>query len=176
MEIYYTPYPTFDLPNLSMYDDDPRFLVAFINDDKNPVNNNSLPIVQDFPEVFPDDIEFLPPEREVEFLIELIPRAGPIPKAPYGMAPLELAEVKRQVEELLQKQFIQLSASPWGAPVLLVKKKDGRLRLCVDYLELNKLTVKNKYPLSRIDDLLDQLGEAKVFSKIDLVTSLNFPR
>ena len=84
------------------------------------------------------------------------------------MAPLELAEVKRQIEELMQKQFIRPSASPWGAPVLLAKKKDGKLRLCVDYRELNKLTVKNKYPLSRIDDLLDQLGGAKVFSKFDL--------
>jgi hypothetical protein len=84
------------------------------------------------------------------------------------MAPLELAEVKRQIEELMQKQFIRPSASPWGAPVFLVKKKDGTLRLCVDYRELNKLKVKNKYPLLRIDDLLDQLGGAKVFSKIVL--------
>jgi hypothetical protein len=84
------------------------------------------------------------------------------------MAPLELAEVKRQIEELMQKQFIRPSASPWGAPVLLVKKKDRKLLLCVDYIELNKLTIKNKYPLPRIDDLLDQLGGAKVFSKIDL--------
>ena len=97
----------------------------------------------------------MPPEREVEFSIELIPGAGPVSKAPYRMAPLELAEVKRQVEELMQKQFIRPGASPWGAPVLLVKKKDGKLRLCVDYRELNKLTVKNKYPLPQIDDLLD---------------------
>jgi hypothetical protein len=84
------------------------------------------------------------------------------------MAPLELAEVKRQIEELMQKQFIRPSASLWGALVLLVKKKDGKLRLCVDYRELNKLTMKNKYPLPWIDDLLDQIGGAKVFSKIDL--------
>ena len=110
----------------------------------------------------------MPPEKEVEFSIELIPGAGPVSKVPYRMAPSELAEVKRQIEELMQKQFIRPSASAWGAPVLLVKKKDGKLRLCVDYRELNKLTVKNKYPLPRIDDLVDQLGGAKVFSKIDL--------
>jgi hypothetical protein len=109
----------------------------------------------------------LPPEREVEFSIEFILGAGPISNA-YRMAPLELAEVKQQIEELMQKQFIRLSASAWGAPVLLVKKKDGKLRLCVDYRELNKLTVKNKYPPPQINDLFDQLGEAKVFSKIDL--------
>ena len=135
---------------------------------KNSVRVDSLPIVRDFPDVFPKDKESLPPEREVEFSIELILGARPVSKAPYRMAPLELAEVKRQIEELMQKQFIRPSASPWGAPVLLVKKKDGKLRLCVDYRELNKLTVKNKYPLPRIDDLLDQLGGAKVFSKIDL--------
>ena len=118
--------------------------------------------------MFPDDIESLPPEREVEFSIELISGAGPVSKALYKMAPLELPEVKQKIEELMQKQFIRPSASPWGAPVLLVKKKDGKLRLCVVYQELNKLTVKKKYPLPRIDDLLDKLGEAKVFSKIDL--------
>ena len=88
--------------------------------------------------------------------------------APYRMAPIELVELKKQIEDLLEKKFIRPSASPWGAPMLLVKKKDGSSQLCVDYRKLNKLTIKNKYPLPRIDDLLDQLRGAVVFSKIDL--------
>ena len=88
--------------------------------------------------------------------------------APYRMSPLELAELKKQIEELLDKKFIRPSVSPWGAPVLLVKKKDGTMRLCVDYRQLNKITIKNKYPLPRIDDLMDQLRGAVVYSKIDL--------
>ena len=168
LEIYCTHHPTSDLHNLPMHDIGPKYLIVCMSNVKNLVRVDSLPIVRDFPDVFPEDIESLPPEREVEFSIELIPGAGPVSKAPYRMAPLELAEVKRQIEELMQKQFIRPSASPWGAPVLLVKKKDGKLRLCVDYRDLNKLTVKNKYPLPRIDDLLDQLRGAKVFSKIDL--------
>jgi len=93
---------------------------------------------------------------------------GPISMAPYRMLPSELAELKKQLEELLEKQFIRPSVSPWGAPVLLVKKKDGSFRLCVDYSQLNKFTIKNKYPLPRIDDLMDQLRGVSVFSKIDL--------
>ena len=84
------------------------------------------------------------------------------------MSPTELAELKKHIEELLSKQFIRPSVSPWGAPVLLVKKKDGGTRLCVDYRQLNKVTIKNKYPLPRIDDLMDQLRGASIFSKIDL--------
>ncbi|XP_057443196.1 uncharacterized protein LOC130734935 [Lotus japonicus] len=127
-----------------------------------------IPVVEEFPDVFPDDIPGLPPEREVEFAIDLIPGTGPISITPYRMSPLELAEVKRQIEELLEKQFIRPSVSPWGAPVLLVKKKDDSMRMCVDYRQLNKVTIKNRYPLPRIDDLLDQLQGASVFSKIDL--------
>ncbi|KAK4390158.1 Transposon Tf2-12 polyprotein, partial [Sesamum angolense] len=108
----------------------------------------------------------LPPHREVDFEIETIPRATPISIGPYRMALLELK--KKQLEELLDKGFIQLSISHWGAPVLFVKKKDRSMRLCVDYRQLNRITIKNKYPLSRIDDLLDQLKGATVFSKIDL--------
>ena len=93
---------------------------------------------------------------------------APISIAPYRMAPMELKELKKQLEELLDKGFIRPSTSPWGAPVLFVKKKDGSLRLCIDYRQLNRITVKNKYPLPRIDDLLDQLKGATVFSKIDL--------
>ncbi|GJT65769.1 putative reverse transcriptase domain-containing protein [Tanacetum coccineum] len=108
------------------------------------------------------------PEREVEFTIELIPGAQPISKAPYIMAPVELKELKDQLQELLERGFIRPSVSPWGAPVLFVKKKDGSMRLCIDYRELNRITVRNKYPLPRIDDLFDQLQGAKFFLKIDL--------
>ena len=104
----------------------------------------------------------------MEFSIGLAPGTGPISIAPYRMSPLELRELKVQLEELISKRFIRPSASPWGAPVLLVKKKDGSMRLCIDYRQLNKVTVKNKYPLPRIDDFLDQLRGASVFSKIDL--------
>ena len=101
-------------------------------------------------------------------MIELEPGTRPISRAPYRLAPTEMAELKAQLEELADKGYIRPSASPWGAPVLFVKKKDGSLRLCIDYRELNRATVKNRYPLPRIDDLLDQLHGAVVFSKIDL--------
>ena len=129
---------------------------------------SSIPVVSEFPEVFPDDICELSPEREVEFIIDLVPGANPMSIAPYRMSPVELAEVKAQVQDLLSKQFVRPSVSPWGAPVLLVKKKDGSMRMCVDYRQLNKVTIMNKYPLPRIDDLIDQLMGATVFSKIDL--------
>jgi len=127
-----------------------------------------IPVVQDFVDVFPEEVPGLPPSREVEFSIDLVPRTGPVPMAPYRMAPAELVELKKQIEDLMEKQFIRPSTSPWGAPVLLVKKKDGSSRLCVDYRQLNKMTIKNKYPLPRIDDLMDQLHGSSVFSKIDL--------
>jgi len=127
-----------------------------------------ISVVEEYADVFPDEIPELPPSRDVDFTIDLIPEAGPISMALYQMAPAELVELKKQIEDLLEKKFIRPSASPWGAPVLLVKKKDGSSRLCVDYRQLNKLTIKNKYPLPRIDDLLDQLREAAMFSKIDL--------
>ena len=101
-----------------------------------------------------------------EFTIEVLPGTAPVSKAPYRMAPIELAEVKKQIQELLG--FIRPSTSPWGAPVLLAKKKDGTQRLCIDYRELNKVTIKNKYPLPRIDDLFDQLCGATIFSRLDL--------
>ncbi|XP_047149801.1 uncharacterized protein LOC124821902, partial [Vigna umbellata] len=125
-------------------------------------------VVDEFPDVFPDEVPGLPTPREVEFTIDLVSTAGPISIAPYRMSPAELAELKKQIEDLMDKKFIRPSASPWGAPVLLVKKKDGSSRLCIDYRQLNKLIIKNKYPLPRIDDLLDQLHGATVFSKIDL--------
>ncbi|KAL5545187.1 hypothetical protein UlMin_008971 [Ulmus minor] len=110
----------------------------------------------------------LPPDREIQFEIELLPGTAPISKAPYRMAPAELKELQAQLQDLLDKKFIRPSHSPWGAPVLFVKKKDGTLRMCIDYRELNKVTVKNRYPLPRIDDLFDQLKGATIFSKIDL--------
>ncbi|GJX20316.1 reverse transcriptase [Tanacetum coccineum] len=128
----------------------------------------SHPVVRNFPDVFPDELPGLPPEREVDFTIDLIPGAQPISKAPYRMAPVELKELKDQLQELLERGFIRPSVSPWGAPVLFVKKKDGSMRLCIDYRELNRITVRNRYPLPRIDDLFDQLQGAKFFSKIDL--------
>jgi len=127
-----------------------------------------IPMVQEFEDVFPDEIPRLPPNREVEFTIDLVPGIGPVSMAPYRMASAELVELKKQIEELLGKKFIRPSTSPWGAPILLVKKKDGSSRLCVDYRQLNKMTIKNKYPLPRIDDLMDQLHGAAIFSKIDL--------
>ena len=98
----------------------------------------------------------------------MIPGSQPISKSPYRMAPTELKELKEQLEDLMKKEFIRPSISPWGAPVLFVWKKDGTLRLCIDYRELNRITIKNKYPLPRIEDLFDQLSGAMVFSKIDL--------
>nr|GFC76403.1 putative reverse transcriptase domain, aspartic peptidase domain protein [Tanacetum cinerariifolium] len=104
-------------------------------------------IVSEFPDVFPDELPGIPPVHEVEFNIELIPGAEPISKAPYRMAPIELKELKDQLQELLERGFIRPSVSPWGAPVLFVKKKDNSMRLCIDYRELNKITIHNRYPL-----------------------------
>ncbi|GJR50846.1 putative nucleotidyltransferase, ribonuclease H [Tanacetum coccineum] len=110
----------------------------------------------------------LPPTRQVEFQIDLMPGAAPVARAPYRLAPSEMKELSEQLQELSDKGFIRPSSSPWGAPVLFVKKKDGSFRMCIDYRELNKLTVKNRYPLPRIDDLFDQLQGSSVYSKIDL--------
>ena len=113
----------------------------------------------------------MPLNREIEFSIDLLPSTTPISKAPYRMAPTRLKELKEQLVELLDKGFICPSALPWGAPILFVKKNGGSLRLCIDYRELNRVTIKNKYPLPHIDDLFDQLQGAQVFSKIDLRSS-----
>ncbi|GKF43097.1 putative reverse transcriptase domain-containing protein, partial [Tanacetum coccineum] len=121
-------------------------------------------VVRDFPKVFSDDLSGLLPIRE----IELIPEEIPVAKSPYRLAPSELEELLGQLKELQDKSFIQPSSSPWGAPVLFVKKKDGSFRMCIDYRELNKLTIKNHHPLPRIDDLFDQLQGSQFFSKIDL--------
>jgi len=142
-------------------------LMAYLSVENQAVIDR-LPVVNEFPEVFPDEIPDVPPEREVEFSIDLVPGTKPVSMAPYRMSASELAELKKQLEDLLDKKFVRPSVSPWGAPILLVKKKDGSMRLCIDYRQLNKVTIKNRYPLPRIDDFMDQLVGARVFSKIDL--------
>ncbi|GJT59276.1 putative reverse transcriptase domain-containing protein [Tanacetum coccineum] len=127
-----------------------------------------IPVVREFPKVFPKDLPGLPLVCQVEFQIDLIPRAAPVARAPYRLAPSEMKELSNQLQELADRGFIRPSTSPWGAPVLFVKKKDGSFRMGIDYQELNKLTVKNRYSLPRIDDLFDQLQGSSVYSKIDL--------
>ncbi|GJY18678.1 putative reverse transcriptase domain-containing protein, partial [Tanacetum coccineum] len=127
-----------------------------------------VPVIHDFPKVFPDDLPGLPPHRQVEFKIDLVLGATPVARAPYRLAPSKMKELSNQLQELLEKGFIRPSSSPWGALVLFVKKKDEIFRMCIDYRELNKLTIKNRYPLPRIDDLFDQLEGSSVYSKIDL--------
>ncbi|GKB88216.1 putative reverse transcriptase domain-containing protein [Tanacetum coccineum] len=125
-------------------------------------------IVRNFPKVFPEDLLGLPPTRQVEFQIDLIPSVAPVARAPYRLAPSEMKELSDQLQELSDKGFIRPSSSHWGAPVLFVQKKDGSFRMCIDYRELNMLMVKNRYPLLRIGDLFDQLQGSSVYSKIDL--------
>ncbi|KAI3822293.1 hypothetical protein L1987_09882 [Smallanthus sonchifolius] len=140
--------------------------LAYVIDDRMKMKElKDVPVVCNFPEVFPEDLPGLPPDREIEFQINLLPGAQHVAKAPYRLAPSEMKELMSQLEELTEKGFITLSISPWGAPVLFVKKKDGSMRMCIDYRELNKRTVKNKYPLPRIDDLFDQLLVLKDLSQ-----------
>jgi hypothetical protein len=127
-----------------------------------------VPVVNEFPDVFLEELPGMPPDRDIEFMIELKPGTTPIYKTPYRMATPVLAELKEHIKELLEKGFIYPRSSPWGAPVIFVPKKDGTQRLCVDYCALNEVTIKNKYLLPRIDDLFNQLCGACVFSKIDL--------
>ncbi|GJZ43555.1 putative reverse transcriptase domain-containing protein [Tanacetum coccineum] len=134
---------------------------------------DDIRVVRDFPEVFLDDLLGLPPVREIEFCIDLIPGASPVVRSPYQLAPSKMLELSNQLKELQEKGFIRPSHSPWGAPVLFVKKKDGAMRMCIDYRELNKLTIKNRYPLPRIDDLFDQLQGACCFSKTDLYSGFH---
>ncbi|GJR06049.1 putative reverse transcriptase domain-containing protein [Tanacetum coccineum] len=127
-----------------------------------------VPTVRDFPEVFPEDLPGLPPTRQVKFQIDLVPSSTPMVRAPYRLALSELQELSTQLQELSDKGFIRPSSSPWGASILFFKKKDGSFQKCIDHRELNKLTVKNRYPLLRINDLFDQLQGSSVYSKIDL--------
>ncbi|GJS53703.1 hypothetical protein Tco_0627065 [Tanacetum coccineum] len=127
-----------------------------------------VPIVRDFLEVFPEDLLGLPPTRQVEFQIDFVPSVALVARSPYRLDPSKMQELSNQLQDLSDKGFIRRSSSPWGAMVLLVKKKDGPFRMCTNYKELNKLTVKNCYPLPRITDLFDQLQGSSVYSKIDL--------
>nr|GFA14765.1 putative reverse transcriptase domain-containing protein [Tanacetum cinerariifolium] len=145
-----------------------NFLNHLFNIDLMPVELGSFDVIIDSSEVFPEDLLGLPLTRQVEFQIDLIPGAAPVARAPYRLAPSEMKELSNQLQELSDKGFIRPSSSPLGASVLFVKKKDGSFQMCIDYRELNKLTVKNRYPLMRIDDLFDQLQGSSIYSKIDL--------
>ncbi|GJV72042.1 putative reverse transcriptase domain-containing protein [Tanacetum coccineum] len=144
------------------------FLAHDTEKEKSEKRLKDVPVIHDFPEVFPDNLSGLPPSRQVEFKIDLVPGAAFVARAPNRLAPSEMKELSEKLKELLEKVFIRPSSSLWGAPVLFVKKKYGSFRMCIDYRELNKLTVKNSYPLPRIDDLFDQLQGSSVYSKIDL--------
>ncbi|KAK4380215.1 hypothetical protein RND71_002077 [Anisodus tanguticus] len=128
----------------------------------------SVPVVSEFPDIFPDDLPGLPPEREVDFSIDVLSGTQPISIPPYRMAPAELEELKEQLRDLLEKGFIRPSTSPWGAPVLFVPKKDGTWRMCIYSQVVNNITVKYRFPMPRLDDLLYKLSGAQLFSKIDL--------
>ena len=127
-------------------------------------------VVCEYEDVFPDELPGLPPHRDVDFYIELHPGVSPISITPHRMELVELQELKVQLQELLDKGFIRPSTSPWGTLILFAKKNDKTLRLCIDYRQLNRVTIKNRYPLSGIDDLFDQLKGARVYFKIDLRT------
>ena len=128
-------------------------------------------VVGEYVDVFPYQLPGLPPQRVIDFGIALHPGTSPISMTPHRIAPVELQELRVQLQELLDKGFIRPSTSPWGTPVLCAKKKDKTLRLCIDYRQLNRVTIKNRYPLPRIDNFFDQLRGARVYSKIDLRTS-----
>jgi hypothetical protein len=135
---------------------------------ENKPNLEDFPVLHDLRDVFVDEIPKLPPRKEIDFSIDLLPGSTPISKSPSQMSLSELTKLKIQLQELLDKEYIRPSVSPWGAPVLFVKKKDETLRLCIRYRHLNNMTIKNKYPLPRINDLFDQVGGANIFLKLDL--------
>ncbi|GJW65385.1 putative reverse transcriptase domain-containing protein [Tanacetum coccineum] len=157
--------PLLDGNMLRVLGERPKEKVRFLMGVK---KQEEIVVVRDFPKVFSDDLSGLPPIWEIEFQIKLIPEATPVAKSPYRLAPSELEELSGQLKEFQDKGFIRPSSSPWGAPVLFVKKKNGSFRMCIDYRELNKLIVKNRYPLPKIDDLFDQLQGSQFFSRIDL--------
>ena len=129
------------------------FLALVLDSKIGQIELENILAVKDFLDVFPEELPDIPPEREVDLSIKILPRIAPTSRAPYRMAPTELKELKIQLQELLDKGFIRHSVSPWSAPVLFVKKKDDTLRMCIDYRQINTVTVKNKYPLPRIEDL-----------------------
>jgi hypothetical protein len=142
--------------------------LLYVISEKEEKKIRDVPVVAEFEDVFPDDLPGLPPPKQVKFRIDLQPGTTPIAKAPYRLAPSEMQDLMKQIQELLEKRLIRLSSSQCGAPVLFVKKKDGSMRMCIDYRELNKVTIKNRYLFPRIDDLFDQLEGSSYFSKIDL--------
>jgi hypothetical protein len=149
--------------------------VAMVQTDQGSMLNEAkaialedIRVVQEYPDVFPEELLAMPPDRDIEFVIELLPGTSAISKRPYRMSVNELAELKKQIAELQSKGFIRPSSSTWGAPVLFVEKKHRTQRMCVDYRSLNEVTIKNKYPLPWIEDLFDQMKGASVFLKIDL--------
>ena len=144
------------------------YLAHVVDTRSSEVRLEDVPVVRDFLDVFPDNLPSLPPKREINFPIDLVPGTAPISLPPYRMALTELKELKTHLQELVDRGFIRPSISPWGAPMLFVKKKDDTWRLCIDYRQLKKVTIGNKYPFPRIDDLFDQFHGARVFSKIDL--------
>jgi hypothetical protein len=137
-----------------------------IEGDKPSLDDHS--ILREYRDVFSEEVPGLPPRRDIDFSIELAPRAVPVSRTPYRMSTPELVELKLQLKEMMDKGYIHPNMSPWGSPVMFVKNKDDTLRLCIEYRQLNKVTIKNKYPLPRIDDLFNQLGGVSIFSKIDL--------
>ena len=143
-------------------------MALILDSKKGQVDVEKIPVVREFPNVFPEELLGIPPEREVDLSIEIVSGTTPISRVPYRMAPSELKELRLQLQELLDKGFIKPSVSPWGALILFVKKKDGTLRMCIDYRHINKVTMKNKYPLPRIEDVFDQFKGAGIFSKIDM--------
>jgi hypothetical protein len=126
-------------------------------DSKEADSLKTIKVVSEFPDVFPKDLPGMPPEQKVDFAIELLPGTAPVSKRAYRVFGPELVELKKQIDELSKKVYIRPSTSPWAAHVLFVEKKDGTRRMCIDYRTLNEVTIKNKYPLPRIEDLFDQL-------------------
>ena len=127
-----------------------------------------FPVLVDFKDVFPNEIQGLPPKQDLYFSIEMTPGSVPTSKFPYHMSTPELVELKLQLQELIEKGYIRPSVSPWGEPILFIKNKYGMMRMYIDYHQLNKMTIQNRYPLPRIDDVFDEVGGSNIFSKIDL--------
>ena len=144
------------------------FLALILDSKRDQVDVEKILAVREFLNVFPEELPDIPPEKEVDLSIEIVLGTTPISRPLYKMAPSELKELRLHLQELLDKGFIRPNVSPWGEPGLFVKKKDGTLRMCIDYRQINKVTMKNKYTLPRIEDLFDQLKGAGIFSKIDL--------
>ncbi|WVZ59648.1 hypothetical protein U9M48_009762 [Paspalum notatum var. saurae] len=149
------------------------FLWTLAEKPTKPLKIEEIPVVRDYPDVFPDELPGMPPKREVEFRIDLIPGTRPVSIAPYRLSRPFQEELRKQLDDLLSKKLIRHSVSPWRAPVLFTKKEDGNWRMCIDYCGLNAVTIKNKHPLPRIDELFDCLKGARVFLKIDLQSGYN---